>query len=259
MLCPVCGQSVKRVNHTLDGRTVLSCGDACWDFNKELMLHKPIKGIMRKDARVLGTGLYFKKGEIVSLLPATNIPHKPDEPHKWFIINCRDESYLADHGDCFIYRRDMMGTVLVEYTFVNGCTETAEIDISFDLENDIEEKGEELAADVGCAHTDFEIIDGPGDFSNFTDLSEYAEYAEKIEEHGEAYALRYDDIGEFDFDDSYEGCWDTEEDFAHNLIDNCYNVPDFIYHYIDWEKWTRDIMFDYSAYEGNEGIHIFRD
>lgn len=95
--------------------------------------------------------------------------------------------------------------------------------------------------------------------SSFDDLDAYAEYVEECEEHGEGYRLRYDDIGEFNFQDSYNGCWNSEEEFVQDLVESCYDIPDFLNGHIDWESMTRDYMMDYTTYEGIEGNHIFRD
>ena len=97
------------------------------------------------------------------------------------------------------------------------------------------------------------------DPDNFSDLDEYGEYIEKCEEHGEAYQLRYADIGDHCFEDSYEGCWSSEEEFVQNLYEETGGIPDNLWCYIDWEHLARDVLMDYSCYEGVEGTHIFRD
>lgn len=94
---------------------------------------------------------------------------------------------------------------------------------------------------------------------DFKSPDEYGEYVELCEKHGEGYKLRYDDIGEHDFDDEYNGCFATEVDFARDLFEGCYDIPTNLACYIDWEHVTRDILMDYSTYEGSEGVHIFRD
>lgn len=107
-----------------------------------------------------------------------------------------------------------------------------------------------IDADEGYSHPD-----------NFEDLEAYADYLEQCEEHGEAYILRYEDIGEHDFEEEYQGCFDSEKDFAEDFFGDFYNceVPNELYPYIDWESVAKDIMMDYSSYEGSKGLHIFRD
>lgn len=109
--------------------------------------------------------------------------------------------------------------------------------------------------DIDVDDYDYDYAD-PDDFDS---LDEYGEYVEKCEEHGEAYVLRHADIGDFDFEDSYEGCWSSEEEFVQNLWEECMNVPDYLWSHVDWESVTRDTMMDYSSYDGSEGYHIFRD
>jgi antirestriction protein len=106
---------------------------------------------------------------------------------------------------------------------------------------------------VDCYDDDY------GDPDDFNDLDEYGEHVEKCEEHGEAYQLRYADIGDHYFEDSYEGCWSSEEEFVQNLYDGTGDIPDNLWGYIDWESLARDVLMDYSCYEGVEGTHIFRD
>jgi len=93
------------------------------------------------------------------------------------------------------------------------------------------------------------------DPDDFIDIDKYGEYCENVEKFGEAFHLRYEDIGEHDFEDSYEGCWKSAEDFVQNLVE--VDIPPFVY--IDWERTVHDVMMDYSEYDSSEGTHIFRD
>lgn len=150
------------------------------------------------------------------------------------------------------------------------CFKTADFEAEGGLLDDIADKADELVdalnADLDDGEEewvfdDFEVDDFDDAFADptgFSDLDDYAEYAEKCEEHGEAYVLRYEDIGDFEFNDSYSGCWDSAEDFVQDMIEGCYEIPDHLTCHIDWESYARDIMMDYSEYEGNEGLHIFR-
>jgi len=167
-----------------------------------------------------------------------------------------------------------MATIEIRFNFSRGFefhTDCDEFEVDSGLEMTIDDRmdemlsalNEDLADDedewefdeleIECYDDDFA---DPADFSNF---DAYGEYVEKCEEHGEGYRLRFDDIGLFDFNDQYNGCWRSEEEFGYHLIDECYDIPDFLAGYIDYEKWTRDVMMDYSSYAGDEGIHIFRD
>ena len=54
------------------------------------------------------------------------------------------------------------------------------------------------------------------------------------------------------FEEAYQGEWDSEEDFAENLIVDCYDlsgVPDFIRNNIDWRGIARDLFSDGYSYE----------
>jgi len=141
-------------------------------------------------------------------------------------------------------------------------------DVCEDLETDIEQFVEDYNADLDEDASEFELDDREvvtfdtdyADPFDFDDLNEYGEYVEKCDEHGDGYRLRYADIGDFDFDDQYNGCWNSEEEFVEELYTECNDIPDHLQFYIDWEKLTRDFMMDYSSYEANDGlVYIFRD
>ncbi len=64
-----------------------------------------------------------------------------------------------------------------------------------------------------------------------------------------------------DFQECYSGNWDenwsdTRRNFAENLFDEIYEVPENIQNYIDYEKFTNDLfMSDYWEVDG----HVFRN
>lgn len=53
-------------------------------------------------------------------------------------------------------------------------------------------------------------------------------------------------------EDSYHGNFDSDEDFAQSLLEDCGDIPQNLpsYIYIDWERTARDLMFDYSSSNG---------
>lgn len=57
-------------------------------------------------------------------------------------------------------------------------------------------------------------------------------------------------------EEAYQGCFDSEEEFAQELCESCGDIPNNLPHYIyiDWVKTARDIMFDYCEEKG----HYFR-
>lgn len=161
-----------------------------------------------------------------------------------FSHDSNDGASHSDHGD-----------LEVEGGLMSDIDDMAN-DILSDLNEGLEDDEEEWVFD------EFEVADSDADLASpsaFDDLDDYAEYIEKCEKHGEGYVLRYEDIGHFDFDDQYNGCWSSEEEWGQNMLDDCFDVPDFLTHYIDIEKWTRDALMDYSVYEGDDGFYIFRD
>lgn len=144
--------------------------------------------------------------------------------------------------------------------------EEAEFEVDSSLEHAVECWLDEYNTDSAGDDQEFEIddrdvIEYDDDFPNpqrFTDLDEYGEHVEKVVEHGPAYTARWEDRGDFDFDDEYNGCWDSEEEFVEQLYTDCYEIPDHLQHYIDWEKLTRDFMMDYDSYYIDGEYHIFR-
>lgn len=53
------------------------------------------------------------------------------------------------------------------------------------------------------------------------------------------------------FKDLYVGKYDDEEDFAYQMVEECYDLPDFAKTYFDYEKFARDLfMCDYYFEDG---------
>ena len=54
-----------------------------------------------------------------------------------------------------------------------------------------------------------------------------------------------------DFQDEYQGQYDDEEDFAYQIVEECYDLPEFAKTYFDYEKFARDLfMCDYWFNDG---------
>ena len=74
------------------------------------------------------------------------------------------------------------------------------------------------------------------------------------------FALRdaVEDLGEEDADDlvrdfrdEYQGQYDDEEDFAYEIVEECYDLPDFAKTYFDYKQFARDLfMCDYWFDDG---------
>lgn len=66
-----------------------------------------------------------------------------------------------------------------------------------------------------------------------------------------------DDINELinRFRDDYQGAYKDEEDYAYEIVEQCYDLPEFAQTYFDYEKFARDLFVtDYWFEEG----HVFR-
>ena len=164
-----------------------------------------------------------------------------------------------------------MATITIDFEFSDGSTDSADFEATGGLVADItsyqddlvDELNEDSDEEIEC--TGYEVSDWDTDHdgqqspNDFADLDEWADYCDLVDQHGEAYILRFADIGDHDFEDEYNGCWASAEEFVKNFIEGCYEIPCFFDHYIDWEKVTRDFMMDYSEYTGYDGVHIFRD
>ena len=65
-----------------------------------------------------------------------------------------------------------------------------------------------------------------------------------------------------EFEDRYQGHWESFEDYARQLADDIgllAGVPEEIANYFDWYSWTRDLAFDCPNYDDPEGgVFVFR-
>ena len=54
-----------------------------------------------------------------------------------------------------------------------------------------------------------------------------------------------------DFQDEYQGQYDDEEDFAYQIVEECYDLPEFAKNYFDYKQFARDLfMCDYWFDDG---------
>lgn len=59
-----------------------------------------------------------------------------------------------------------------------------------------------------------------------------------------------------DFEDAYCGEYDSDLDFGTDFFEQCgYEIPEYLVNYIDYEAFTRDLMYDYFSIDG----HYFRN
>lgn len=101
-----------------------------------------------------------------------------------------------------------------------------------------------------------------GEWESFEKVSELAQL---IAEHGPAFAAYADNVGQDyataeDFEESFNGEWDDEKDFAYDLAESIgllEGMPDSLQGYFNWESWTRDLfMGDYYSVEA-PGYRVF--
>lgn len=68
-----------------------------------------------------------------------------------------------------------------------------------------------------------------------------------------------DGVSPRDVMDKYQGRHDNMEDFAQELIEDCYDLSKMgnLANYIDYEKFGRDLRYDYDVIEENGYVYIF--
>lgn len=75
----------------------------------------------------------------------------------------------------------------------------------------------------------------------------------------DTYLAWCDDQDFIHFEESYVGQWDSEEDFARHIVEECYDIDrtmGSLASYFDYEAFARDLfMSDYAFYDG----HVFRE
>ncbi|MEC4094988.1 antirestriction protein ArdA [Myroides odoratimimus] len=58
------------------------------------------------------------------------------------------------------------------------------------------------------------------------------------------------------FEDDYLGDYNSEEDFAYQIAEECYDLSDFAKTYFDYESFARDLFMGDYTYESG---HVFRN
>lgn len=66
-----------------------------------------------------------------------------------------------------------------------------------------------------------------------------------------------------DFEEAYQGQWDTFREYAEQLADDIRLTdgwPDEAQRYFNWDAWTRDQRFDYTVADAPDGgVFVFRN
>lgn len=122
------------------------------------------------------------------------------------------------------------------------------------------------AKETGFPAEEWAIHDSEGfDCSEHEDLYELCEFVRLVGEHGEAFAIYCDNVGdrtdEDGFQDRYCGCFKDKEAYAYHIIEECYELESTMGNlacYFDYEKFARDLFIDgYYGIRGSEGLHVF--
>lgn len=107
---------------------------------------------------------------------------------------------------------------------------------------------------------DFEL--GGIRISEYESLDTIVSIVEALTEHGEAFAIYYNDVGDLEaaisnFEEAYQGEYDSFLDYATQTFDELYahSIPEGLRFYIDYAAFARDL--DAEGYFIEDG-HVFR-
>ena len=96
----------------------------------------------------------------------------------------------------------------------------------------------------------------------FDKIQQYVEMCEKHKQEAVDAYLSLTCGDDLDgFEEAYQGEWDSEEDFAEHLVEECYfddlnGLSDLIRNNIDWRGIAREIFMD--GYEYEDGFVFYR-
>lgn len=97
----------------------------------------------------------------------------------------------------------------------------------------------------------FEVIEA------IDDMDDDRKEAFEVWLNHESYDISSRDINDLtsSFEDDFQGKYDDKEDYAYEIVDECYDLPEFAKTYFDYEKFARDLfMTDYWFEDG----YVFR-
>ena len=141
-----------------------------------------------------------------------------------------------------------------------------------DADTSLADSVEEWQESHGTAYCEEYAIHDHEDFGGYSvgeydSLDTIGEIGEAIGDHGEAFLAWLsccdpaDPTYVSDFEDSYAGEWDSEEDYAMEFASEIgFNFDQtWPNSYIDWASATRDLMMDYSTERRSGSVFIFRN
>ena len=96
------------------------------------------------------------------------------------------------------------------------------------------------------------------DEEDFDHIKEYCELCDKYDRDAvDDYMEFHDELDSFE--EAYCGHWDSEEDFARHIVEECYNLEKMmgsLANYFDYERFARELfMYDYQMGANN---NVFR-
>ena len=102
---------------------------------------------------------------------------------------------------------------------------------------------------------------GLGEYENIEDINELAEALERVEHYAEEGKLEsYIEATGSSLQEALENLDDaifypgyTLEEVAEEIVNDCYNLPEFALRYFDYEAFARDLSFD-GYYETDNGV-----
>ena len=98
-------------------------------------------------------------------------------------------------------------------------------------------------------------------FMSEDDFDNILEYSDMCDKHGNDAVDDYMDFNDSldNFEEAYCGEWDSEEDFARHIVEECYNLEKMmgsLANYFDYEAFARE-LFNWDYNMGANG-HVFR-
>lgn len=97
------------------------------------------------------------------------------------------------------------------------------------------------------------------DADTFDKILAYANLGESEKEAFEDYMDLGHDFNVERFQEVYMGCWESKEDFAQHIVDECYDIEKSmgsLASYFDYKAFARDLFL--GDYEMGENNHVFR-
>jgi antirestriction protein len=109
---------------------------------------------------------------------------------------------------------------------------------------------------------DYENLDVYGENPDLQELIEQVEVRNAVgDEVYNGYTVNcYGDPTKEEIEESYIGEYESEEDYAEDFFRECYQIPEFLEMYIDWEAVARALFMDsmWSYQVAYNRIHVYR-